>query len=172
MKKLSLSIFIAAIMISSAYNCKSEDITTSGKGAKKMEGWAGPPEDPNKTPYNYYYMRVVGAASDKAIASKRSTQMEDTCQDAAKLSAKDNIIGKMKGEEVKGASGSSDGQSTGKVIIREFEGNVKGINVADCKPRGKNPDKEWEECECVAFIVIDGGREAFRAAVTAPGGGK
>lgn len=55
--------------------------------------------------------------------------MQSTCIDAATTQAKGDLIGKMIGESIEGASGVSDGESTGKVVVREFSGKLQGVST-------------------------------------------
>lgn len=156
-----------AIMLSVVLGCKSDDVTTVGDGAKKFEGWGGAPDSPSKKPFDFFYMRATGRASNKAMEKRSGAMMQTTCTDAAVTGMKGNLIGKLIGEEVTGASGTSDGESTGVVVVREFAGNLKGVNVKECKAlyedEANTPYSGWKECECVVFVKIPGGKEAVIA---------
>lgn len=159
-------ILAAAILALTTYCGSGKDFTTAGDGAKKMEGWAGPPEEINKKPYEYFYMKHVAAAKPDTVTQKNGAKMEATCVEAASLQGKANFLRKMVGESLEGASGVADGESTGFVIVSQYSGKVKGLSVADCKPRGekgKFNGSEWGQCECVIWAKVDGGRDAIVA---------
>jgi hypothetical protein len=164
-KKALLLVSVVLVAVSSCGS--SDDVTDAGKGKEKIEGWAGSPDSPGKKPYDYFYMKKSARASQKAVDKKSGAMMKETCTDAATTSAKGDLIGKMVGESVQGASGVSDGESTGKVVVREFNAKVQGVNTKECKPLMPQdpqiPYAEWKECECVIFVKIDGGREAIVA---------
>lgn len=156
-----------AILTLFTYCGNSKDFTTSGKGAKKMEGWAGPPENIELKPYEYFYLKHVAAAKDETVKQKNGAKMEATCVEAATLQGKSNFLRKMVGESIEGASGVADGESTGFVIVSQYTGKVKGMNVRDCKPlaeAGKFKGSEWGQCECVIWAKVDGGRDSVIAA--------
>jgi hypothetical protein len=162
----SLSLLLAVLV--GLLGCQSSDsAVTVGKGGKQFEGWAGPPESPDSRPFDYFYMKYPGRASAKAIEKKSGAMMQSTCVDAATLQAKGDLIGKMIGESIEGASGVSDGESTGKVVVREFEGKLQGVNTKECRPtaiaKPEIPGSEYLECECVIFVRIDGGRDSILA---------
>ena len=46
-------------------------------------GWAGSPDNPQAKPFDYFYMKSTGRASEKAIDKKNKTRMEVTCIDRA-----------------------------------------------------------------------------------------
>jgi hypothetical protein len=162
--------FVISMIISAIFfmaNCSSESVTTVGKGGQQFEGWAGPPEDPSANPQEYFYMKYSGRASQNALDKRSGAMMETTCIDAAELNAKGDIIQKLAFETVKGASGVSDGESTGKVVVREFAATTSGMNRKECKPLAvadpNIPSSEWKECKCVMFVRIPGGRDAVLA---------
>lgn len=169
---LSISLLIAL-----SYCSSGQEFASVGKGGEQFEGWAGPPEDLEGDPKDYFYMKYAGRASENAInkdngpGKKKGSgpMMQTTCRDAAELNAKGDIIQKLARETVEGASGVTDGESTGKLVVREFNAYVSGMNVKECKPLAvEDPDipySKWKECECVMFVRIPGGREAVLAKV-------
>jgi hypothetical protein len=156
-----------AILLTAVLSCASDDVTTVGEGAKKFEGWGGAPDAPGKKPFDFFYMKATGRASNKAMDKRSGAMMQTTCTDAAVTGMKGNMIGKLIGESVQGASGVSDGESTGVVVVREFSGQLQGVNVKECKAlypdEPSTPFSGWKECECVVFIKIPGGKEAVVA---------
>ncbi|MCB1191224.1 MAG: lipoprotein LipL21 [Leptospiraceae bacterium] len=181
--KLSLTLLLSiSLIITFSYCSSTPGPTTVGKGGEQFEGWAGPPEDLDAKPKDYFYMKYAGRASENAInkdngAGKKKgsgPMMQTTCRDAAELNAKGDIIQKLAKETVQGASGVTDGESTGKLVVREFNAYVSGMNVKECKPLAvEDPDvpySKWKECECVMFVRVPGGREAVLAKVKDIGG--
>lgn len=176
MLKLGLSFALTLVL---AINCSSpnlgqKDATTVGDGGWAGEGWGGPPEQrsdgksPKDTkPRDWYYMKYRAAASEKAIASKKAAMMQSTCKEAARVQGAADVIRKMVGETIEGASGVSDGQSTGQVLVSQLNGNVRGVGVYECKAIGPGSDPRdvskdnWEQCECVIYTKYDGGRESL-----------
>jgi hypothetical protein len=156
-----------ALLLSAVLGCQKDDVTTVGDGARKFEGWGGSPDAPNKKPFDFFYMKATGRASNKAMEKRSGAMMQTTCTDAAVTGMKGNLIGKLIGEDVVGASGTSDGESTGVVVVREFSGNLRGVNTKECKPlfedEANTPYSGWKECECVVFVKIPGGKEAVVA---------
>ena len=164
--KKSLSLVLALLV--TILGCNTGDsAVTVGKGGKQFEGWAGPPENPSEKPFDFFYMKYPGRASEKAVQKKSGAMMQSTCIDAATTQAKGDLIGKMIGESIEGASGVSDGESTGKVVVREFSGKLQGVSTKECRPmaiaKPEIPGSEYLECECVIFLRVDGGRDAIIA---------
>jgi hypothetical protein len=165
MKNLYSLLFTLVIVF--FWNCGGGQPAHTIDGAQQFEGWAGPPESPNSGTKDYFYMKYSGRASQNALDKRSGAMMEVTCRDAAELNAKGDIIQKLAHETVKGASGVSDGESTGKVVVREFSATLSGMNVKECKPLAvadpNIPNSEWKECKCVMFVRIPGGRDAVLA---------
>jgi hypothetical protein len=131
----------------------------------RLEGWMGAPESPEKKPFDYYYMRTSGRASERAIVRRSGEMMQSTCSDAATVYARADLIGKMIGESITGASGLNDGEGTGLILVREYAGKIQGFNTASCKPLAvPDPDiagSEYKECECVVYVKLTGGRDGI-----------
>ncbi|MCB1176135.1 MAG: lipoprotein LipL21 [Leptospiraceae bacterium] len=161
------SVLLTTIAILGLYTCSGGEKVHELPGGQQFEGWAGPPEDVKKKPYDYFYMKTAGRASEKALNKRSGAMMQTTCVDAATVNAKGDLIGKMIGESITGASGISDGESTGKVVVREFQGKLQGVNTKECKPIAvpdpSIPLSEYKECQCVIFVKIDGGRDSIVA---------
>ncbi|MCB1176136.1 MAG: lipoprotein LipL21 [Leptospiraceae bacterium] len=161
-------LFLIAFAITLNFTaCSSSEDVTELKGGQQFEGWAGPPEDVKAKPAEYFYMKTAGRASEKALNKRSGAMMQTTCTDAATVNAKGDLIGKLIGESITGASGISDGESTGKVVVREFSGKLQGVNVKECKPIAvpdpSIPLSEYKECQCVIFVKVPGGRDAIVA---------
>ena len=93
-----------------------------------------------------FQVRTIGAPSVKAKGFvKRRTQSEE----AALLSAQKRVIELLVGADVKGSSGSQDGESTGIVLTKEFKGFVKGGSIIR-----KSFDSS-DNCEIVYRIHAD-----------------
>lgn len=169
MSSSKYAVLLMSLLLFVNLGCSSteKDPTTVGEGGKVFEGWAGPPEDPKKKPLEYYYMKRVNRASPKAVERRSGAMMQETCTSGAALTAKADFMRKMIGETLTGAEGVSDGESTGKVVVAEFNGKVKGINTRECRPlkqvQPEAPGIEWEECECVMFARVPGGKDAIVA---------
>lgn len=168
MSKTKAIVLFTMLMVA-VYGCGSsgKEAHDVGEGGKQFEGWHGPPEDVNKKPFDFYYMKSVGRASQKAMDKRSGAMMQKTCTDAATTTVKGDLIGKLVGESIQGASGVSDGESTGQVVVREFMGTLQGVNVKECKALYPDdpqvPYSGWKECECVVFVKIPGGRDAVVA---------
>lgn len=173
LKLISLTL-IVGFLISCAAGDARKDATSVGEGGWAGEGWGGPPEQradgktPRDTkPRDWYYMKYPARASDKAIKAKDQMMMKSTCREAARLQGAADVVRKMIGETLETASGVSDGQSTGQVIVSQTSGLVKGVGVYECLSMGpgtvrSDPLKEnWEGCECVIYAKYDGGRDAL-----------
>jgi hypothetical protein len=167
MLKKTIPFFLVSLLVLNFHACSSTEDVTELKGGVAFEGWAGPPEDVKAKPAEYFYMKTSGRASEKALNKRSGAMMQTTCVDAATVNAKGDLIGKMIGESITGNSGVSDGESTGKVVIRDFIGKLQGVNVKECKPIA-TPDpsiplSEYKECQCIIFVKIPGGRDAIIA---------
>lgn len=158
---------IAMVALIGLIGCSGAEKPYELKGGQEFEGWAGPPHNPEEGPKEYFYMKYAGRASDKARKKKSGAMMQGTCTDAAELGAKGDIIQKLAYETVNGASGMSDAESTGKVVVREFAAYNSGMNRLKCKPIAKAdpniPMSEWNECICVMYVKIEGGPDAVIA---------
>lgn len=179
--KTTLIAMVLGMMISCAgVNDGRRDATSVGDGGWAGEGWGGAPEQRNdgKTPRDtkpkdWYYSKNRARASEKAINAKSQTMMYSTCKEAARVQGAADVIRKMVGETIEGASGVSDGQSTGQTLVSQLQGNVKGVGVYECKALGAGSDPRdtskdnWEECECVIYTKYEGGRDALIGKATA-----
>jgi len=155
-------------------NTGQRDATTTGTGGWIFEGWGGPPEQrsdgktPKDTsPKEWFYMKYPARASQKAVARKSQMMMQSTCREAARLQGASDVVKKMVGETLESASGVSDGESTGNVIVSQSAGIVRGVGAYDCKAYGAGSDPKdvskdnWEECMCVIWARFPGGRDAL-----------
>ena len=94
-----------------------------------------------------FQVRAIGAPSRKAKGFvKRRTQSEE----AALMSAQKRVVELLVGADVRGASGSQDGEATGIVITKEFEGFLKGGAIIR---KSFDPN---DNCEIVYRIHADG----------------
>lgn len=156
-----------AIALLFALGCTSGEKVTELPGGKEFEGWAGPPDSPTTKPFDHFYMKHTARASVKAVEKKSGAMMQSTCTEAATLQGKGNLMRKMIGETLQGASGVSDGESTGMVLVSEFSGKIKGVSTKACKglaqPDPQVPYSEYKECECIIFTKIEGGKDAIIA---------
>ncbi len=173
-KALILFVLLAVIVGCSSTNTGQRDATTTGTGGWIFEGWGGPPEQradgktPKDTsPRDWFYMKYPARASEKAVAKKSQAMMQSTCREAARLQGAMDTVKKMVGESLEGASGVSDGESTGSVIVSQSAGVVKGVGAYDCKATGPGSDPKdvskdnWEECQCVIWAKFPGGKDAL-----------
>ena len=161
------AIMLFTILMVAVTGCNSGDKAHSLKDGTQFEGWAGPPEDPSKKPHEYFYMKHAARASKKAIDMKSGAMMQSTCTEASALQGKGNLMRKMIGETLQGASGVADGESTGSVLVSEYTGKIKGVSSKECKGLAQAdpqiPYSEYKECECVIFSRIEGGKDSIIA---------
>ncbi len=175
MKKLTF-LLAAAVLVASCASAETgqRDATSVGDGGWAGEGWGGPPEQradrktPRDTmPRDWYYMKYRARASEKAVARKSQAMMNSTCKEAARVQGAADVIRKMVGETIEGASGVSDGESTGQVLVSQLQGTVKGVGVYECRAMGEGSDRSdvskdnWTECECIIYTKYNGGRDAL-----------
>lgn len=187
MKKVLLVLSAVALI---AANCGGgdarRDATSVGEAGWVFEGWACAPdtaaakrgESPadyckgDTSKFDYLYMKFSAVASEKAIKSGRIASMQSTCRQAAKDQISGDALSKVIGDYIEKASGVSDGQSTGQVIVSQTQGLIKGIGVYDCcsldNDTGlcvkKGEPETWEQCQCVGFMKFPGGQKAFESA--------
>lgn len=175
MKKL-IFLLAAVVLVAScsSTNNGQKDATSVGDGGWAGEGWGGPPEQradgktpKDTTPRDWYYMKYRSRASEKAVAKKSPAMMNSTCKEASRVQGAADIIRKMVGESIEGASGVSDGESTGQVLVSQLQGTVKGVGVYECRAIGEGSDPKdvskdnWTECECIIYTKYNGGRDAL-----------
>ncbi len=154
-----------------------------------FEGWACAPdaaaakrgESPaeyckgKEKEFDYLYMKFSARASDKAIKANSVAMKQSTCREAARLQVAGDGLKKILGEYLEQASGVSDGQSTGSVIVSESKGLIKGVGVYDCCSLNNETGvcanigeaETWEECQCVGYLRYAGGQKALEAKATA-----
>jgi hypothetical protein len=172
----TLSLLLISFLITCGSGDYRKDATSVGEGGWAGEGWGGAPEQradgktPRDTlPRDWYYMKYPARASDKAIAKKDQMMMKSTCREAARMQGAADVVRKMIGETLESASGVSDGQSTGQVIVSQATGVIKGVGVYECLSMGPGTirndamKENWESCECVIYAKYDGGRDALVA---------
>lgn len=188
------SLIVCASLIAFVVSCGSNDggrrdATTVGKNGWIFEGWACAPdaaaakrgESPaeyckgKEKEYDYLYMKFSARASDKAIKANSVAMKQSTCREAARLQVAGDGLKKILGEYLEQASGVSDGQSTGSVIVSESKGIIKGVGVYDCCSLNNETGicanvgepETWEECQCVGYLRYMGGQKALEAKATA-----
>ncbi|MDX1958182.1 MAG: lipoprotein LipL21 [Leptospiraceae bacterium] len=159
-----LSLLSLLLILSLSFFC-SEPKSKETVPEKPIEGWAGPPNDLTQKPFDYFYMRKVARASEKAVNKRDGKMIQATCVDAATTQAKGDLINILVGESL--TNSCHDGESTGPVIVREYNGKLKGVNIKECKPKAVAVPgilgSEYAECECVIFVKIPGGKDAIIA---------
>ncbi len=117
----------------------------------------------------YLYVKFSARASDKAIRANSPGMKQSTCREASRLQVAADGLAKIIGEEVRRASGTSDGQSTGVAIIAQTKGIMNGVGIYDCcavdadtglcTKLGKKED--WKECQCVGYMKFPGGQKGL-----------
>lgn len=111
-------------------------------GGEEFEGWK------TENGIDTFYVKTSARASENAIEKNDKEMMKNTCIEAAKLIALDNMIRKMIGETLEAQSGVLDAQATNFAITSIRSGVIKGVNTKECAARGEN----WINCECVHFV--------------------
>lgn len=183
-KSLIICISLLTFAVACGAGDNRKDATSVGKSGWIYEGWACAPdaaagkrgESPaeyckDKKDFDYLYMKFNARASDKAIKANSVGMKNSTCREAARLQVAGDGLKKMIGEYLEAASGVSDGQSTGSVIVSESKGNIKGIGVYDCCSVNNDTGtcanigeaETWEECQCVGYMRWAGGQKSFES---------
>ncbi len=185
-KTLFVLVAISAILVSCGPSDSRRDATTVGKNGWIFEGWACAPdtaaakrgESPaeyckgkDKKDLDYLYMKFSARASEKAIKQNSVAMKQSTCREAARLQVSGDALRKVIGEYLEQASGVSDGQSTGSVIVSESKGSISGTGVYDCCSLnndtgicvGDGEVETWVECQCVGYMRYAGGQKAFES---------
>jgi hypothetical protein len=161
--------FLLLLLTISFFGCAWNNEKAFADSKKEFEGWGGAPEDPYKKPFDFFYMRAKGRASTKAMMRRSGAMMQTTCTDTAVTGMKGNMIGKLISEVIQGASGNTDRESSGVLIVREFKGELQGVNVKECRPlyahEPTTPYSGWKECECIVYWKFPGGKNAIIAAM-------
>lgn len=159
--KSSLLLFTSILLF--AEGCGSCDRNLDGyfQGHDYIEGWAGVPEDPKKKPYDYFYMTKRSDSTRIGFKRKAKSSLQEFCISSVS-EAKQDFMRKLIGETLTGAEGVSDIESAGKTVLTEYNSKVTDLNAWRCRPlRRESPGKEWEECECIIYAKVPGGKEAI-----------
>ncbi|BDA77079.1 LipL21 lipoprotein [Leptospira kobayashii] len=182
-KSLIVMASLVAFIVSCGGGDSRRDATTVGKNGWIFEGWACAPDaaagKEGKSPaeyckgkekeFEYLYMKFSARASAKAINEKSIAMKKSTCREAARLQVAGDGLKKILGEYLEQASGVSDGQSTGSVIVSESKGKISGLGIYDCCSLNKDTgacaevgeQESWEECDCVGYMRYAGGQKAL-----------
>ena len=94
-----------------------------------------------------FQVKAIGAPGKK---TKGFVQRRTQSKEAALLSAQKRVVELLVGANIKGASGSQDGESTGVVVTKEFEGFLKGGAIIR---ESFDPN---DNCEVIYRIHADG----------------
>lgn len=161
--KVNILLLLPIAIILLGTGCGSFAGNNPTANEKYFEGWAGPPEDMKKKPFEYFYMKKRGRIP---LREKRSsTTIQKNCISDAAQSANADYLRKMVGETLTNASGISDSEFAGKAVAAEFYGKIKDLKTKDCKPLEKPqleaPGIEWNECECIFFARVPDGKYAI-----------
>jgi hypothetical protein len=154
-------------------------------------GWAGSPDSPQTKPFDYFYMNWAARASNKAIQSKNKELMKKTCNEAAALNSKSNLISlltynsfnfgcfiscgyynekesKIKLSDIFLVSCASEGNGDIPLEIATLRNQLYEslkIEYTACKsiaiPDSNIEGSEWKECECTVYTHIPGGRKSI-----------
>ncbi len=111
-------------------------------GGEEFEGWK------TENGIDTYFVKTSARASENAIEKNDQEMMKNTCIEAAKLIALDNIIRKMIGETIEAQSGMLDAQATNYAITSIRSGVIKGVSTKECKATSEN----WKNCVCVNYV--------------------
>ncbi|MFN3603765.1 MAG: hypothetical protein ACK4UJ_03515 [Leptonema sp. (in: bacteria)] len=134
LKTLGLLVLILIV----AFSCSS---ASNIVGGEEFEGWK------NENGIDTYYVKTSARASENAIEKDDQEMMKNTCIEAAKLIALDNMIRKMIGETLEAQSGMIDAQATNFAITSIRSGVIKGVNTKECKAT----EAKWKNCVCIHY---------------------
>lgn len=185
---LTSSAILALVLASCGEKDYRRDATTVGEHGWVFEGWACAPDTAaakrgqspaeyctgDSDDFDYLYMKFSARASDKAINAGSIAMKQTTCRRAARDLIAGDGLSKILGDYMEQASGVSDGQSTGQVIVAQSSGLVRGVGVYDCCSLDnrtgicakKGEPELWEDCQCVGYMKYPGGKKAFESAAT------
>lgn len=162
--KSSLLLFTSLLLFAEGCGSYERNLDGCFQGHDYIEGWAGAPEDMKKKPYDYFYMTKRSYSTRIGFKRKAKSSLQESCISSV-LEEKPDFMRKLIGETLTGAEGISDVESIGKVVVAEFSAKIKEIKARECKPlkeaQPQAPGIEWEECECVIFARVPGGKEAI-----------
>ncbi len=150
----------------------------------KFTGWGGAPgsfeehsSPENTVPKDWFYSKIKGKASIKSIQSNSISMKMNTCQSAAEingvtssfqsflygwLSETDPDLKKGKitlSVPENRTSYTCSFQKEGNSMTQECTGVLKGHGIAGCWTM---EGKGWEECECISYIHIPGGKTSLK----------
>lgn len=150
---------LVIIFLLNLFSCSSDSDLRKKDFTDTWNDWGGHPESPNQKPFDYYYMKYRGRASEISIKKKSGELMKQTCINSA-LEGQKDISGRMVWETV--SIYSCDEDMTAKYLWRHYFQGTK-VNTKECKPMAvptpSIPLSEYRECECILYIHIPGGRE-------------
>ncbi|WP_086448570.1 lipoprotein LipL21 [Leptospira venezuelensis] len=182
-KKFIAIVVTVALLTYCGSTIAQKDVNSVSKDDWSFQGWGGPPPEqgsngktPRDTnPKEYFYIKYSSNASIKAIAKKNPIMMQSTCRENARLQGASNITRKM----------ISDSEPSEWITYSEYErGAVSYVLSTDCNPSvsaslfrspkiyeckatgpGSDPNDvskdNWEECLCIIYIKVPGGRDAL-----------
>lgn len=129
-----------------------------------FQGWGGSPDivtvkklsDSDKK--DWFYTKVKGKATDRAIALKSPSYIEFTCKNSAKMDNKDYILDSMIGSIVDSPPSEEAKRIRGKIDNGQLE-----FNIVECKSEGS--ETNYSNCECMVYSRFAGGKEEFKRAI-------
>lgn len=150
----------------------------------KFTGWGGAPGslDENSSPENtepkdWFYSKIKAKASIKSIQTNSHSMKINTCQSAAEINGVSSSFQSFLNEWLtenspdlkKGkitlsvpdnrTSYTCSFQREGNSLTQECSGSLKGHGIAGCWTL---EGRDWEECECITYIHIPGGKASLR----------
>ncbi len=191
MKSFCTAVGAIAFLAMFSFACGPKDMrrdaTSVGEEGWVFEGWACAPDTAKAKQglspadyckgdtknFDYLYLKFSARASEKSIAQNSIAMKQTTCRRAARDLVAGDGLSKILGDYLEQASGVSDGQSTGQVIVAQSQGLVSGVGIYDCcsldqrtgRCARKGEPETWEDCQCVGYLKYPGGQKAFEAKV-------
>lgn len=127
-------------------------------GSKKetvvLEGWK------TENGIDTFYMTYSATGSENAKNKGNPAMLRETCREAARVGAADNLVRAMIGETIESTSGSVDAEASTVLIVSKRTGIVKGLREKECTFETPE-DVDKQQCTCILYVSGKNMRKDF-----------
>lgn len=139
-----------AILLASTFGCAIGNPSNQYSSSQKMNsGWI---QSEKKSSDVFFFKVSSNTGSDTVSGAKK----EFSCKQGAMNSGKDSLSDRL----LEDISNDSNNLS-----LTDFHPSIKDIKVKECRPTSiadpSIPFSEWNSCECMFIVKIDGGRSGL-----------